>query len=134
MTVAPAASLKERIEQGREAFNRGEFFEAHERWEDAWHQLQGPERDAVQGLIQIAAGLHHLQRGRRRPAARLLRKGLARLSPPLPGLLDDLAVGDLAGDVGRFLARLEAPGAPAALDPGTLRLSPACHRPDPHQE
>ena len=45
----------------------------------------------MQGLIQIAAALHHLQRGRPRPAARLLAKSLeklARCSPALRAGLD----------------------------------------------
>ena len=54
------------LEQGRVAFNHGQFFEAHELWEDAWRTLAGSERLATQGLIQIAAGLLHLQNGRRR--------------------------------------------------------------------
>jgi hypothetical protein len=62
-------ALSQRLEQGRVAFNRGEYFEAHELWEDAWRELAGAERIFVQGLIQIAAGLHHLQQRRPLPAA-----------------------------------------------------------------
>ena len=51
-------ALPQRLEQGRVAFNRGEYFEAHELWEDVWRELAGAERIFVQGLIQIAAGLH----------------------------------------------------------------------------
>ena len=35
-----------------------------ERWEDEWREHHGTERKLVQGLIQIAAGLHHLQQQR----------------------------------------------------------------------
>jgi len=105
------------LERGRAAFNRGEYFQAHERWEEAWHELAGVERILVQGLIQIAAGLHHLQEHRPRPAAGLLRKGLDKVShgtfaPPV-----DLHLGALAHDVSHLLDKLEAsegqvPGAP----------------------
>jgi hypothetical protein len=75
------------MQEGRAAFNRGEFFLAHELWEELWLDLRQPLdrskalRLRVQGLIQIAAGLHHLQGGRRRPATTLLRRGLAKLTP-----------------------------------------------------
>jgi hypothetical protein len=64
----------------------------------------------VQGLIQIAAGLHHLQRGRARPAARLLGKGLLKLGAGPPNLLGGLRVASLAGDVTRLVAELAATG------------------------
>jgi hypothetical protein len=110
-----------RFEEGRAAFNRGAYFEAHELWEDAWRELEGVERVLMQGLIQIAAGLHHLRQRRPRPAAGLLRKGLEKVArgafaPPF-----DAAVGALARDVGRLLADLTAPGAELP-DPTSLRL------------
>ena len=32
------------MEAGRAAFNRGEFYEAHEHWEDVWNEVDDPER------------------------------------------------------------------------------------------
>jgi predicted metal-dependent hydrolase len=112
---------RERIEQGRAAFNRGEYFQAHELWEKAWKELDGLARLGVQGLIQIAAGLHHLQQRRPRPAAALLRKGLGKISrggfaPP-----GALRVRALARQVAQLLAELEAPGA-KVTDPRPLKL------------
>jgi uncharacterized protein len=115
--VAPA-DLDARLAPGRAAFNRGEFFAAHELWEDVWRGLAGDERALAQGLIQIAAGLHHLQRGRPRPAARLLARGASKLSHapattlPIPALLRDVT---------RLLTTLDTPGA-AAPDPAALRF------------
>jgi predicted metal-dependent hydrolase len=104
------ARQTERLRGGQAAFNRGEFFEAHERWEEAWHDLVvTAERIGVQGLIQIAAGLHHLRQGRVGPAARLLEKGVRKLSRGAPPpLLAGLHVGALVRDVTRLLAALEA--------------------------
>jgi predicted metal-dependent hydrolase len=103
------AAWKDLLQRGRTAFNRAAFFEAHELWEDAWRTLAGAERNAVQGLIQIAAGLHHLQNGRRRPAAKLLAKGLGKLpADPLP-LLVDLEVDSLAAAITRLLQQLQGP-------------------------
>ena len=104
----------ERVRQGQIAFNRGEFFVAHERWEEVWLELKGTERLAVQGLIQIAAGLHHLQEGRRGPAARLLEKGVSKLPPAdsTTELLVGLRIDALIRDVARLLADLRAPTGP----------------------
>ena len=92
------------------AFNRGDYFGAHELWEEAWHGLLGDERIVVQGLIQIAAGLHHLQQHRSRPAVSLLRKGVEKLSRGKPGPTVTLRIGPLARQVTRLLTELAAPG------------------------
>jgi predicted metal-dependent hydrolase len=94
------------LEQGRVAFNHGQFFEAHELWEDAWHTLGGGERLAVQGLIQIAAGLLHLQNGRRRPAARLLAKGIEKLGREVLPAAPLLRVDALTREVSLMLKAL----------------------------
>jgi len=116
---ALSEAVRNRLEQGRTAFNRGAYFRAHELWEDAWRELDGVEQIAVQGLIQIAAGLHHLEQRRSRPAAGLLRKGLAKVSQFAPPV--DLRVDALARDVARLLADLDTPGAKLP-DPGRLKL------------
>jgi uncharacterized protein len=125
MGELPGAWL-DRLEPGRLAFNRGAYFEAHELWEDVWHALDAGarpvERLAVQGLIQIAAGLHHLQQGRPRPAAQLLRKGLTKLSAEAFPRMADLRVGALAREVARLLVQLEAPGGPKLPEPGSVQL------------
>jgi hypothetical protein len=118
---ALSEAVRNRLEQGRTAFNGGAYFRAHELWEDAWRELDGVEQIVLQGLIQIAAGLHHMEQRRSRPAAALLRKGLAKVSqgafaPPV-----DLRVDALARDVGRLLAELDTPGLKLS-DPGRFKL------------
>ena len=52
------------LEEGLILFNRGQFYEAHEVWEDLWRETdRGALRTCYQGLIQAAVGLHHLGRG-----------------------------------------------------------------------
>ncbi len=94
------------------AFNRGEYFEAHELWEQAWRALAGAERTFVQGLIQIAAGLHHLQQHRTRPAAGLLRKGREKISRGVPAPLAPRPIEALAAAVAALLAELAGEGEP----------------------
>ena len=51
------------LEDGIVLFNRGQFFEAHEVWEDAWRRARGEDEVFLHGLIQVAAGFHKLQCG-----------------------------------------------------------------------
>jgi predicted metal-dependent hydrolase len=44
-------------------FNKGEYFEAHEAWEEAWYGTEGEENRFLKGLIQIAVSLYHLETG-----------------------------------------------------------------------
>jgi hypothetical protein len=49
---------------GVEAYERGDFFEAHELWEPAWMGSADPaERALLSGLIKLAAGFVHAVRG-----------------------------------------------------------------------
>jgi hypothetical protein len=49
--------------EGIELFNDGEWFEAHESWEDIWHMATGPRKLFYQGLIQCAVTIEHMRRG-----------------------------------------------------------------------
>jgi hypothetical protein len=66
---------------GARLFDDGHFFEAHERWEEDWRNEPNDERRLLlQGLIQVAAGLHKLLvKAAPDSAQRLLAKGLAKL-------------------------------------------------------
>ena len=69
------------LERGIELFNRQEFFEAHEIWEDAWREEKDdPARIFLQGLIQVAAGFVKMQRGQPRGMGSLLLGGARKLS------------------------------------------------------
>ena len=62
-------------------FNRGEWYACHDLIEDLWHQCQGPDRQALQGLLQIAVAHLHLERSNLRGATVLMGEGLGRLKP-----------------------------------------------------
>ena len=44
-------------------WNAGEFWEAHEAWEDLWNEAYDEHKRWLQGLIQYAAGFFHVERG-----------------------------------------------------------------------
>ncbi len=66
--------------RGLELFNRAEFFDAHEVLEDVWRAAPLAEKKFLQGLIQIAVGLHHHSRGNIAGARSLLLRGNRNLS------------------------------------------------------
>jgi predicted metal-dependent hydrolase len=57
--------------EGIKHFNKCDFFEAHEVWEDLWADTSGPARRFYQGLIQVAVCLHHFGNGNIRGAKKL---------------------------------------------------------------
>jgi predicted metal-dependent hydrolase len=61
--------------------NEGEYYEAHEAWEQIWtDELDDEWRLFVQGLIQVTSAFHKLFVQREpRGAARLLDRGLSKL-------------------------------------------------------
>jgi predicted metal-dependent hydrolase len=91
----------ERFEAGVDCFNREQFFEAHEVWEDLWHEVRDTDRSLLQALIQVAAGFYHDQCDNPRGMASQLRKAGEKLSR-YPAIHRGIRVGDLLADVQRW--------------------------------
>lgn len=120
VTAAPADDLA----AGLAAYERGDFFRAHELWEERWLVASGPAREVLQALIQIAAALHGaLHLGRRSGPAGTLAKALVRLDRAADGTFGlDLAL--LRRDVAAAIATCADPGAaPILVAPRLRRLS-----------
>lgn len=97
----------EAFQRGVAHFNAGEFFEAHEAWEELWLVAPKPEKAFLQGFIQVAAAFHHLGRGNMRGTRSLLAAGLAKLA----GFPDDHAGLDLvklSAEMAKCMEQLEA--------------------------
>ncbi len=61
--------------RGLDLFNREEFFDAHEVLEDVWRAAPAEEKLFLQGLIQLAVGLHHYSTGNLAGARSVLARG-----------------------------------------------------------
>lgn len=72
---------------GVQLFNRGDYFEAHEAWEDIWRATADAQRDFYQGLIQVAVALCHYFNGNATGAHRLYDRSMAYLAPYGPTTL-----------------------------------------------
>jgi hypothetical protein len=89
-------------EEGARSFNEGRYWDAHEAWERGWTRLPPDDRAYVQALIQVAAVLLHLERGRPDPARRLARAALDKFAA--------------TREVQARVPRLEIPGAEEFLE------------------
>jgi predicted metal-dependent hydrolase len=77
----PAADRRRAFDEGVAAYDRGDFFEAHELLEPAWMGTAEPaERDLLQGLIKLAAAFVHGVRGNPLGIARNLTGARERLA------------------------------------------------------
>ena len=84
----------ELLRRGVSLFNGLRYWHAHEAWETLWRAADEEDRDFYQGLIQVAAGLLHLQRRNARGARNKLAEGLAKLKKYEPAHRD-LALSEL---------------------------------------
>jgi uncharacterized protein len=104
-----ASNEGSQFERGIAHFNAGEFFKAHELWEELWLRAPLQEKPFLQGIIQIAAAFHHLQRGNERGAKSLLAAGLAKVRR-YSALRNGIDVPRLCHDVQAWLEILERGG------------------------
>lgn len=74
-------SLPPLLQLGLEAYNRQDFFEAHEIWERAWREDLGGMKTFYQGLLQCAVVNYHLCRGNWKGAQSLHPRSMALLAP-----------------------------------------------------
>ena len=109
------------LAEGLRCYRSREFFAAHEHWESVWLAAKGPEKAFLQALIQLAAALHHIQRGNPRGATSLLRSALQRLEPH-PLLFGGIAVSSLREEILEWLQELETGAARPELAVPHIRL------------
>ncbi|MBN1203695.1 MAG: DUF309 domain-containing protein [Myxococcaceae bacterium] len=92
------SGFQECLAEGVALFNAGRWYEAHERWEDAWRRESGERRGLLQGLILVAAGLIKRGAGRAEGARTLFTRALERLEG-LPAVCEGVDVGVLVPQV-----------------------------------
>src|SRR5271169_2860109 len=109
------------LAEGLRLYDAGEFFTAHEAWESVWLGLPEPEKTFLQGLIQVTAAFHHLQRNNPLGTMLLLQAALRRLDR-YPAGYGGISVTLLCHDIRERLRTLEAG------EPASQLLSPRIHR------
>lgn len=108
----PEVERRKALQAGLEAYDRGDWFLAHELLEPAWMGTKDlAERELLQGLIKLAAAFVHAARSNPAGVAKNLRGARDRLEA---GVKAGPRVGvDVADLLGRIDAWLAAPGGPA---------------------
>lgn len=82
LAARPAGRLDSRadvLDAAAALFDAHLYFEVHELLEPFWRDAEGGEREALQGLIQVAVGYQHLANGNLAGARALLDEGRRRL-------------------------------------------------------
>jgi predicted metal-dependent hydrolase len=110
------AEVDRLFRRGVALFNGVHYWHAHEAWETLWRAASEEDRPFYQGLIQVAAGLLHLQRRNGRGARTKLREGLDKLRPYEP-VHHGILVTELMGKGGRILADLDEGQLPYLISP-----------------
>jgi hypothetical protein len=100
------------LAKGLRLYEAGEFFSAHEEWEIVWLSSPEPEKTFLQGLIQVTAAFHHLQRENRLGTVLLLQAALRRLEL-YPASFGGISVEPLCSEI-RDRLRLLEDGDPAS--------------------
>jgi predicted metal-dependent hydrolase len=76
----PSPEYDTRYLAGIGHFNRGDYFDAHEVWEDLWRDCDPSDRLFYQSLIQAAVALYHWGNGNHTGARRLFASGRDKMS------------------------------------------------------
>jgi predicted metal-dependent hydrolase len=109
-----------RFHEAVACFNNGAWYDAHDLFEELWHESSGMMRPLLQGILQLAVAQLHHQRGNRRGATILTGEGLGRLRrcPDQALGLDLLA---LRNQASHWLQLLQAEQFSDCLPPPQLR-------------
>ncbi|WP_320667605.1 DUF309 domain-containing protein [Prochlorococcus sp. MIT 1307] len=73
-------SYDKRFHKAIALFNSGDWYSAHDVFEELWHEGYGLERNTLQGILQVAVAQLHLAGGNRNGAMILFGEALGRLS------------------------------------------------------
>ena len=68
-----------RFEKGMKLFNSCQWYKSHDVFEEIWHETGGPERQLLQGILQVAVAQVHLENGNLNGAIILYGEALGRL-------------------------------------------------------
>lgn len=111
------------LAEGLRKYNAAEYFAAHEEWESVWLPSQEPDKTFLQGLIQITAAFHHLQRGNSHGALRLLEAALRRIGP-YPDDFGGMDVRLLCHEIRLRIDSLASADSPPSVNPVPIRPRP----------
>jgi predicted metal-dependent hydrolase len=106
--------------RGLDAYRAGDHYEAHELWEEIWHDEADDHRRALlQALIQIASAVHKARNDvAPRGSLRLIERALSHLEG-LPPAFMGVDIARLRNDAARFATQVER----VLLESGSCRIA-----------
>ena len=102
--------LSEIAIRGLDAFNRGEYFEAHEILEEAWNHDPTPGRELYRAILQVAVAYLQIERKNYRGAMKMFLR-LRQWIDPLPDVCRGVNVAKLRSDARQVHESLQTLGA-----------------------
>ena len=72
-------NFRESLNNAFDLFNNQKWYEAHDALEEIWNELDGDERQVIQGILQVSVSQFHLSKGNKNGATILLGEGLGRI-------------------------------------------------------
>ncbi len=111
ITCACQAGLDPDVIEGLELYNAREFFECHEVLENVWRVEKGPIRELYRGILQVAVGYYHIQRGNYIGAQKMFKR-CRRWLDPFPDICQGINLAGLRRDF-------------QAVEDAIVRLGPA---------
>jgi predicted metal-dependent hydrolase len=103
------------VDRGVRLFNRGRYFAAQQVWETTWRDAAPEVRSLLEGLVQLAGGLHlRTRRGATRGAVHLISQALVTLEDHRPGACG-IDVDMLIADFGAYVDWLKGVDRPHRL-------------------
>ena len=70
--------------KGIQAFNKKQFYDAHEYWEEIWNEITVPDDKFFQGLIQLSVAYFHISNQNLKGAKSLFNKSIQKLVDYVP--------------------------------------------------
>ena len=68
-----------RFEKGMRLFNSCQWYKSHDVFEEIWHETGSPDRQLIQGILQVAVAQVHLENSNLNGATILYGEALGRL-------------------------------------------------------
>tara|TARA_B100001989_G_C24338105_1_gene363584 strand:- start:279 stop:647 length:369 start_codon:yes stop_codon:yes gene_type:complete len=79
MNEESTKSFQDALSIALNLFNKHEWYEAHDAFEEIWNTVDGDERQVIQGILQVSVSQFHLSKGNLNGATILLGEGLGRI-------------------------------------------------------
>lgn len=95
------------LDEGIRLFDQGDYFLSHETLEEHWIEAPEEDRDFYQGLIHLAVGFHHLERGNTKGAKLQFSKASNRLAN-YPEIYDGVDVASIKSFLEFAPAKIDA--------------------------